>query len=66
MIDFVLKVMILSTLVSIAIKELGPLLPISATTMNALIAVSFPPLLMALLLGWRWQTTRTHDQAIKD
>lgn len=55
MTGFVVKVMVLSALLSIAIKYGGPYLPISGNTTNALIAVWLPSVLMAALLGWRWQ-----------
>lgn len=53
MAGFVLKVMVLSTVLSIAIKQGGPLLPVAATTPNALIAVWLPSGVLALILGWR-------------
>ncbi|MBD2021665.1 hypothetical protein H6F43_15910 [Leptolyngbya sp. FACHB-36] len=55
MTGFVLKIGILSLLVSIAIKYGGPYLPISGNTFHALVAVLSPSILLALLLGWRWQ-----------
>jgi membrane protein implicated in regulation of membrane protease activity len=55
MVGVMTKVGVLSIVLSIAIKYGGPLLPIAATSTNALIAVWVPALLIATLLGWRWQ-----------
>ncbi len=55
MVGVIGKVAILSIVLSVAIKYGGPFLPIAATTTNALVAVWVPALLLATLLGWRWQ-----------
>ncbi|MDX2230022.1 MAG: hypothetical protein NW220_10310 [Leptolyngbyaceae cyanobacterium bins.349] len=52
---FILKVLIASTLIAIAIKYGGAYLPVQGTTLTALIAVLSPSILMAILLGLRWQ-----------
>ncbi|NJP10645.1 MAG: hypothetical protein HC866_15195 [Leptolyngbyaceae cyanobacterium RU_5_1] len=59
MTGFILKILVLSGLISIAIKYGGPLLPISGTPAIALIAVLSPTILMAIALGWRWQQVRS-------
>lgn len=55
MTGFMLKVFILSALLSIAIKYGGPFLPVTETTTTVLIAICSPSILMAILFGWRWQ-----------
>ncbi|WP_421656903.1 hypothetical protein [Leptothermofonsia sp. ETS-13] len=52
---FLLKVIGLSVGCAIAIKYIGPRLSVPASTVNVLIAVWFPSLLMAAILAWRWQ-----------
>lgn len=54
MAEFVLKVMVSSLALAIAIKYGGPLLPIAATATNAMIAVWLPSGLMALILLWQF------------
>ncbi len=49
---FILKVLILSTLISLLIKYGGPSLSVPATATSALIAVLLPSAVMGLLL-WR-------------
>lgn len=51
--NFVLKVLILSAGVSVLIKYGGPLLPVTATSVNAMIAVVTPSLILAIALLWR-------------
>jgi hypothetical protein len=48
-----LKILLLSGGLSIAIKYLAPAFPIPATATNALIAILTPSLVLALLLVWR-------------
>jgi hypothetical protein len=55
MIGLILKVLVVSILVSFAIQYGGPLLPITPTTATVLIAVLSPTILMVVALGWRWQ-----------
>jgi hypothetical protein len=56
----VLKLLLLSALISILIKTGGPALALPATSVNALIAVMLPPLVLASILGWRaWRQTFT-------
>lgn len=50
---FILKVLILSTLISLLIKYGGPSLQLPASATSALIAVLLPSVVVGLLLGWR-------------
>lgn len=50
---FILKVLILSLIISVAIKYVGPYLAIPATSLNAIIAVSLPAILVGTFLIWR-------------
>ncbi|MGR3273558.1 hypothetical protein HRE53_06495 [Acaryochloris sp. 'Moss Beach'] len=52
---FVLKVLGLSTILSVAIKDLGPLLPISSSNPLALGVVLTPSLVLGVLLLLRGQ-----------
>lgn len=52
---FLLKVIGLSTILSVAIKDLGPLLPISASNRLALGVVLTPSLVLGVLLLLRDQ-----------
>ncbi|WP_013321198.1 hypothetical protein [Gloeothece verrucosa] len=52
-IGFILKVLLLSTGLSILIKYGGPLVQIPATPINALIGISLLPLIMLIALWWR-------------
>ena len=51
--NFILKVLIFSAGVSVLIKYGGPYLPVDATSVNALIAVLTPTLILAIALWWR-------------
>ncbi len=51
--NVILKVLILSAGVSALIKYGGSYLPVEATSVNALIAVLTPPLILAIALLWR-------------
>lgn len=51
--NLVLKVLIASTLISIAIKYGGPFLPIPATSAVALGIVLLPTVIMAIALTYR-------------
>ncbi|WP_416673850.1 hypothetical protein [Egbenema bharatensis] len=50
---FILKVFLLSTGLSLAIKYLAPSFTIAATPANALIAVFSPTLIMLMLFSWK-------------
>ncbi|MEC4814874.1 MAG: hypothetical protein SAK29_16580 [Scytonema sp. PMC 1069.18] len=52
---FVLKVFLLSAVLSVLIKYALPYVPVSATATNALIIVFLPTVVMTILLLWRWQ-----------
>ncbi len=51
---FVLKILLLSTVLSLLIKYGGQYLPLTPTTTTALIIVLAPSLLIGLILGWRY------------
>lgn len=51
--NFILKVLIFSALISVLIKYAGPALAIAPTSLNTLIAVLTPPLILAIVLFWR-------------
>ncbi|MFQ4144816.1 hypothetical protein [Chlorogloeopsis sp. ULAP02] len=53
---FILKVFLLSAIISILIKYVGPYLAIAQTGKNALIIVLLPTIFMAIALLWRFQT----------
>lgn len=58
---FILKVIILSTLISALIKYGGPLLPIIPTPFLVSIMVFSPTAIVALALWWRgWQQSPHH------
>ncbi|MDJ0689994.1 MAG: hypothetical protein QNJ41_15950 [Xenococcaceae cyanobacterium MO_188.B32] len=52
---FILKVVFLSAILSFLIKYGGKFIPITSTTLDALILVLLPTLILSLILGWRWQ-----------
>jgi hypothetical protein len=58
---FVIKVLLLSAALSVLIKYGGPLLPIAPSNLNAGIAIAVPPLIMALVLYWRFQKSCEHS-----
>lgn len=53
--QIILKLFLLSAAISAAIKYLAPSLHIPVTSTNALIAITLPSLVMAILLIWRGQ-----------
>ena len=57
---FILKVLVISTGLSILIKYGGPTLSISTTPTNVLIVVFVPTLVMASALLWRLQTRQVN------
>ncbi|MCX7593226.1 MAG: hypothetical protein N2235_05600 [Fischerella sp.] len=57
-IRFLLKVFLLSAAISVLIKYAGYFFCIPATTMNALILVFLPTVLMAIALLWRFQAQK--------
>ena len=50
---FIAKLLLASAVLALAIKSVGPLLPIPVTATSALVAAIAPPLLIAIALGWR-------------
>jgi hypothetical protein len=54
----VLKLLLLSALLSLLIKYAGPSLPIPATATNALIIILLPIVILAIALLWRFQTQK--------
>jgi hypothetical protein len=52
-IGFIVKVLILSTALSVLIKYGGQMLAIAPSQTNALLGIFVPTLLMAIALGWR-------------
>jgi hypothetical protein len=53
MANLIIKVLILSLVISVLIKYVGPSLPVAATSVNALIAILTPALIVAIALVWR-------------
>lgn len=53
---FLGKLLALSAVISGLIKGFGPRLSIAPTPWNSVLIVVTPALLMALWLGWQWQT----------
>ena len=58
---FVVKLLVLSGLLSVIIKYLGPNLSIPATDINALIIVLLPTIIMAIALFWRFQSAQKQN-----
>jgi hypothetical protein len=56
-ITFVLKVLLLSAGLAVAIRYLAPLLNVPATAVTALVMVLVPMLIVAIGLGWRSRHT---------
>ncbi|WP_414755978.1 hypothetical protein [Anabaena sp. CCY 9910] len=56
--SFVLKLLIISALISVSIKYVAPMWPIPATATNALILVLSPTIILAIALFWRFQTQK--------
>ena len=50
---FLLKILLLSGLISVFIKYVAPFFSIAPTAFNAAIAISVPPIVLASLLLWR-------------
>ncbi|MBV9387141.1 MAG: hypothetical protein JOZ78_12010 [Chroococcidiopsidaceae cyanobacterium CP_BM_ER_R8_30] len=60
-VGFVLKVLIISTGLSAAIKYFGPTVSIATTPLNILVIVTVPTLILASVLLWRILMTRQLD-----
>ncbi|MBH8571902.1 hypothetical protein I8752_02420 [Nostocaceae cyanobacterium CENA369] len=54
----VLKLLLLSAVLSLLIQQVGPILAIPATATNALIIVLLPNAILAIALLWRLQTQK--------
>ncbi|MEH2162194.1 MAG: hypothetical protein V7K38_14410 [Nostoc sp.] len=54
----VLKLLLLSALLSLLIKYAGPSVPIPATATNALIIILSPIVIIAIALLWRFQAQK--------
>lgn len=54
----VLKLLLLSALLSLLIKYAGPSLSIPVTTTNALIIILLPIVIIAIALLWRFQAQK--------
>lgn len=52
-VGFVIKVLLLSAVLSVGVKYGGRFLPLSPTSVNALLIVLLPLVIVSLLLGWR-------------
>jgi hypothetical protein len=59
---WVLKLILLSIVISVGIKTVGPDLAITPTTVVILALVLTPPLVLAGLLLWRLAKAKTADQ----
>jgi hypothetical protein len=53
---FLLKLLIFSALLSLFIKYVSPVFPVTETTTNALIMVLLPTIIMTLVLFWRFRS----------
>jgi hypothetical protein len=55
---FLLKILVPSLLISIAIRRLAPSLGLAGSDLNATIAILVPSLIVAIVLGLRgWKST---------
>lgn len=57
----VVKVLLLSMVLSFLIKYVAPILPIPGTATNALILVLLPTVIMAIALAWRFQAQKQNS-----
>ncbi|MBE9049016.1 hypothetical protein IQ243_01040 [Nostocales cyanobacterium LEGE 11386] len=58
---FIVKLLVLSGVLSLLIKYAAPGLSIPATDANALIIVLLPPVIMAIALFWRFQAAQKQN-----
>ncbi|MBE9209636.1 hypothetical protein IQ244_24690 [Nostoc sp. LEGE 06077] len=58
--SFIVKLLVLSALISLLIKYVLPSVALPATATNALILVLLPSMIMAIALFWRFQTQKTN------
>ncbi|HAX78444.1 MAG TPA: hypothetical protein DCY88_22105 [Cyanobacteria bacterium UBA11372] len=59
---FILKVLVISVALSVLIKYGGPAFPLGATSINALILVFMPTLILALALWMRSLSSAQQNQ----
>jgi hypothetical protein len=65
-VSVILKVLLLSAVLSIGIKYLAPNFNIPPTATSALVAVFLPTLVMAGVLGWRsWKQMNAEETQIE-
>lgn len=57
-VGFVIKVLVGSAAISVALKTLGPYLPLTANASTSLVIVLVPSLLLGSLLGWQLWSSR--------
>ncbi|BAZ50263.1 hypothetical protein NIES4103_28790 [Nostoc sp. NIES-4103] len=55
---FVMKLLVLSAVLSLLIKYIGPSFLIPATATNALLIILMPNVIMAIALLWRFQSQK--------
>lgn len=58
---FIAKVFFASAILSFGIKYGGRFFPLEATTTNAIIAVTLPPLVVMLVLFWKLKENRVES-----
>jgi len=56
--NFIVKILILSVAISALLKYGGSSLPIAPTSLNALILVLIPTIVLAIALWWRTSAAR--------
>jgi hypothetical protein len=60
---FMVKVMVLSSVIATAIKHVGPQLHIPTTATSAMIGVTLPALVMGVVLSWRAWNYRSNTSS---
>lgn len=66
MVGVIVKVILMSWALAIAIKYGGPYLPLTANPQIALVAVWLPSIIVGLILAWRWQRAQDPRSMDKD
>ena len=62
---FILKVVLLSAILSFLIKYGGKFIPITSTPLDALTVVLLPTFILSLIFGWRWQQQKHNKEHTK-
>jgi hypothetical protein len=63
---FVAKVLILSTAIAIALKTIGPQLPLPATATTGVMMILAPALIMGTILCWQlWTSDHAHPTHVR-